>query len=875
MTLLVLSALVVAFCLGIAGVEAGRLISYPPHIRTKRGSYIVEFESHIPKTHVSRFHAMSDVSVDRHFTKVLNGISVSVSKRDFDPSHFAQMDGVKRVWPVRYYYPASTPSAASNSSSLYLHHATGVEKALKELGVDGKGIKIGIVDSGVDYNHPELGGCWKTEGCPWQYGEDFIGDKYNEADAIPIIEPNPTPMDCAGHGTHVSGILAGRGPQVRGVAPGATFGMYRVFSCPINGEGGSSDDILLQGIEAAFEDGHDIINLSLGGGAWSEEPVAVACAQIVQQGVVVVAALGNDGAGGLQTGSAPAIARGVISVGSVDNWNVTSKPGIITSAQGTQKIALSMPGDSKYPFDFDSDTPLEIPAGGEDSIVGCANYTENMSGKIVVVKRGGCTFNEKALYAYTAGAIGVICYNNVAGDMSPAVSNSVPIPFVGISDDDGKHVTDTLAAGKATVKAPKGAREISPSKTGGQISLFSSIGPSAELDMVPLISAPGGNIWSTYPQKLGSYASLSGTSMATPYISGTVALLKQARPDLDVRAITRLLVSNGKPITDPATGLKTTPFMSGAGLVNIYDAIKSRVQFDPPVLSLNDSKISHIQGYSKLESLGSVRWAARTISIHNTDSKKSLHLSLSNAAANSLSMILANGSFSYSPRTWPADTSSVSEDTLPKVYSPNAEKTIGPGKTCSVTVFIVAPKGLKDLESWYYGGFINFTLQWDGEKTTSTQVVSYGGYNGDSTIQDVLSPPSDGLPALVDTVTGEPVNDLSTLVIDNNATKAILFGLSIPSRLVEIMLVDAATDKSAGYMVQGYNEYLARTCPECSVPYVGVPLTKTVFTDSKLTNVTQVPAGKYHVRIRALRPFGDTSVDSDYQVWNSGDFTIA
>ncbi|KAJ2125069.1 hypothetical protein GGH12_003577 [Coemansia sp. RSA 1822] len=875
MTLLALSALVVAFCLGIAGVEAGRLISYPPHIRIKPSSYIVEFESHIPKTHVSRFHAMSDVSVDRHFTKVLNGISVSVNKRDFDPNHFAKMDGIKRVWPVRYYYPASSSSSASNSSNIYSHHATGVEKALKELGVDGKGVKIGIVDSGVDYNHPELGACWKTEGCPWQYGKDFIGDKYDMTDAIPIIEPNPTPMDCEGHGTHVSGILAGRGPQVRGVAPGATFGMYRVFSCPVNGQGGSADDILLQGIEAAFEDGHDIISLSLGGGAWSEEPMAVACAQIVQQGVVVVAALGNDGMGGLQTAGAPAIARGVISVGSVDNWNITTKPGIITSTQGTQTIALSMPGNSKYPFDFDSDTPLAIPAGGEDSIAGCANYTEDMTGKIVVVKRGACAFNDKVTYAYTAGAIGVICYNNVAGDMSPGVSNSVPIPFVGISDDDGKYVTDTLAAGKATIKALKGATEIKPSKTGGQISSFSSIGPSAELDMVPLISAPGGNIWSTFPKKLGNYASLSGTSMAAPYISGAVALLKQARPDLDVGAITRLLVSNGKPITDPATGLKTNPFKSGAGLVNIYDAIKSRVQFDPPVLSLNDSKVSPIQGYSKLESLGNVRWAARTINIHNTDSKKSLHLSLNNAAANSLSMFLANGSFSYMPRTWPADTSSVSENELPQVYSPNAEKTIGPGKSCSVTVFIVAPKGLKDSESWYYGGFINFTLQWDGEQTTSTQVVSYGGYNGDSTVRDVLSPPSDGLPAFVDIATGMSVEDLSTLVIGNNVTKAILFGLAIPSRLVEIVLVDAVTSKSAGYTLQGYNEYMPRTCPECSVPYLSAPLTKTVFTNSELTNVTQAPAGKYHVRIRALRPFGDIAVDSDYQVWDSAEFTIA
>ncbi|KAJ2827911.1 hypothetical protein IWW50_001649, partial [Coemansia erecta] len=870
-----LGALVAALYLGVVCVHAGKLISYPPHIRTKRGSYIVEFESHIPKTHASRFHAMSDVSVDRHFTKVLNGVSVTVSNRDFDPQHFANMDGVKRVWPVRYYRSASGSLGASNSTSLYLHHMTGVEKALKELGLNGTGVKIGIVDSGVDYNHPELGACWKTEGCPWQYGKDFIGDKYDAADETPVIEPNPTPMDCDGHGTHVSGILAGHGPQVRGVAPGATFGMYRVFSCPVDGTAGTADDIIMQGFEAAVEDGHDVISLSLGDGGWPEEPFGIACAQAVQQGVVVVAALGNDGAGGLQSAGTPAVAHGVISVGSVDNWNITALTGTVKSDQGTASVALSTPANSAYPFEFDLDTPLAIPSAGEDSLTGCANYTEDMTGKIAVVMRGACSFNDKAEYAHGAGAAGVICYNNVPGDITPIVSKPVPIPFVGISDDSGKYIADVLTKGDATIKAPKGALKTVTSKTGGQASSFSSFGPSAELDMVPLISAPGGNIWSTYPVKLGSYASLSGTSMATPYISGTVALLKQARPDLDVGAITRLLVSNGKMITDPITGMKISPFKSGAGLVNIYDAITSRVQIDPPVLSLNDSTISPIQGYSEFESLGAVRWAARTISIKNTDSKKRMHVSLDGVAADSLSMLLANGSFTYTPRTWPADKANVPENTLAQVYSLDSDKTIGPGKSCSVTVFIIAPKGLADAESWYYSGFLDFKLQWEGEQATSSHVVPYGGYNGDSTTQDVLSPATDGLPAFIDIESAQPIANLSMLDIGSNSTTALLYGLALPSRLVEITLVNTATGKSVGYPYQGYSEYVPRTCPVCSIPYLTVPLTSTVYTDASMVATTKAPAGTYHIHLRALRPFGNIANDSDYQVWNSADFTVS
>ncbi|KAJ2712517.1 hypothetical protein H4S00_005742, partial [Coemansia sp. D1744] len=141
---------------------------------------------------------------------------------------------------------------------------TGVAQAMQEFGLDGTGVKIGIIDTGVDYNHPEFGACWKTEGCPWQLGKDFIGDKYDPSSENPIIEPNDTPTDCYGHGTHVSGIIGARGPHVQGIAPGATLGMYRAFSCPVNGTLHTDDSIIMQGMVAAHEDGCDIINVSLG-----------------------------------------------------------------------------------------------------------------------------------------------------------------------------------------------------------------------------------------------------------------------------------------------------------------------------------------------------------------------------------------------------------------------------------------------------------------------------------------------------------------------------------------------------------------------------------------------------------------------------------
>ncbi|KAJ2852279.1 hypothetical protein IWW36_000422 [Coemansia brasiliensis] len=872
MQILALGALTVVSCLSILGVEAGRLLNYPPHVRTKRGAYIVEFESHVPSDHVSKFHAMPDIFVNHHYTKAFNGISVST--RSLDPIHLANVDGVKRVWPVRYYRPASFPPGASNSTDMYLHHVTGVEKALTELGLNGKGIKIGIIDTGVDYNHPELGACWKTEGCLWQYGQDFIGDKYTGAN--PVIDPNPTPMDCDGHGTHVAGILAGQGPEVHGVAPGATYGMYRVFSCPDGENTETADDIILRGLEAAHKDDHDIISMSLGSSGWPEEPLGVASAKLVEDGVVVVAAAGNDGFGGLQTTSAPAVAHGIISVGSVDNWNITAKQGIITSDQGSKSIMVSTPGNANYTFDFDSDVPLAFPDSNGANFNGCSKFSDDLVGKIAFVKRGDCSFNEKLTNAYEAGANGVLCYNNEPGLLGPSITVPVPIPFVLIGEKDGAYIADRLAAGSVSIKSPKGQYEIFSAETGGQMSSFSSYGPSAELNMYPLISAPGGNIWSTYLLKDGGYASLSGTSMATPYISGTVALIKQARPELSVEDITRLLVSTGKPITDPSTNLKFSPFRSGGGLVSVYDAIQSRVRFDPPVLSINDSKVGPINGDSKLTSLGTVRWAARTITICNHDSKKNMKISLDNMAGNSMSTFLANGSFTYTPRIWPSDaTGNVPEDTVPQIYSFNGQKIIKPGQSTSVTVFIVAPKGLKDTENWYYGGFIDFTVQWQGEKTESKYNIPYGGYNGDYSAQKVLSPVSDGLPSILDDSTGNPIQDLSTLVIKENVTASLLYGLSMPSRLVEVKMVNSDTGESVGYLYNGYLEYVPKTCPQCAVPFVTTTIWSYASTDKEGKDTVEVPAGKYHALLRALLPRGDINNDNDYQVWKSGDFTVA
>ncbi|KAJ1887255.1 hypothetical protein LPJ66_009213 [Kickxella alabastrina] len=865
-----------------------KVVTYPSNVRIKPGSYIVEFEEEARGANVNAFianiEALPEVTISNQFTKVFNGFSVTTA-RDADPVELARVRGVRRVWPVRF-HDLKYSFAPQNSTSFFHHHMTSVDKVLKELGIDGKGIKIGIVDSGVDYNHPELGACWKTPGCPWQYGEDFIGDRFDFNNDNPIIEPNKTPMDCDGHGTHVAGIIGGQGPEVHGVAPGATLGMYRVFSCAVGGAVSAPDDIILQGIEAAFNDGHDVISLSLGGGGWPEDPLAVACSKITQKGVVVVAAIGNDGSNGMFTAGSPAVGRGVISVGSVDNWNITGQVANITLPSGAYRsVYVEDSNADKAPFVFESDIPVVAPLDATGSLLGCSEYPTfvNLTGKIALIKRGTCTFTVKVRFAQSAGAIGVLIYNNANGIMNAALDPAVNIPVAMLTADDGTFIIDGIlqgsGSGVVTIKSRKSAVGTFAAFTGGQMSSFSSFGPSPELDIDPVISAPGGSIWSTFPLGLGKYASLSGTSMATPYVSGTIALLKQARPKLSVNDIRKALMTSAKPLRDDNTGKLVHPYSSGSGLVNAYDAIMSRVLISPPTLTINNTNWGPVKDIPQLQSLGSVRWAVRSINVNNTDCTRGMLISLDNTAANSISMYSANGMLNLTPRTWPADNTTVaavaaSSSTLPQVFTQTKSQYIPAGQSRNFIVYIVAPYGLQESDRWFYGGFLNFTLKWNQEPAPSSNyVVPYAGFNGNYRALDVMtSSAQSGLPALAD-ANLSIITDSSQLVIGKNTTAWLVYSIDVPTRVISATMLDNK-NKTRGYLAYGYQEYNIRNLPNSGDSLSGAIITNKIYEDKEATVEIDVPPGKYHARLMALRPLGNPKNTSDYQIWDSPVFSI-
>ncbi|KAJ1948331.1 hypothetical protein FBU59_001647 [Linderina macrospora] len=678
-----------------------------------------------------------------------------------------------------------------------------------------------------------------------------------------------------GHGTHVAGIIAGQGPKVIGVAQEATMGMYRVFGCPKNGkEPTTSDEYIIAGIEGAYKDGANIISLSLGGGGWPEDPTSVVCSNMVKKGVVVVVANGNEGDAGLFTAGSPGLGRGVISVGSIDNWNITGNALGVVSAAGTKQLLMSTPANENIPFVFDNNVPLVAVVDSTNSNLGCATINQDLKGKVALIKRGTCTFAEKAANAQTAGATGLIIYNNAPGMMSISVADpAINIPVVIITEEDGAYVLSALSSGNVTIKAPKGSVVTAPATTGGQMSDFSSYGPSPELDIAPVVSAPGGNIYSTYPLKLGGFASLSGTSMATPYISGTAALFKQAHPSYNVAQLRQALATTARPRNDAKTGKDIHPYWSGSGLVNIYDAIKSRAEFSPSALALNNTRsgplssiISSAMGYFP-------RWAVRTVTIKNTDSRKAARISFTNSAADSLTPWAADGKFNPIPRVWPTDASTQAKwDTVPQAYAPELyiDNKIRPGQSRDVTVVVIAPYGLKDSERWFYGGFLNFTMSWDGESTgASSFVVPYAGFNGNYRQLDVLAEPSEGFPLLTDLD-----GNVTTAAITENKPQLFSFRLELPSRVVSITLMDSAK-KTLGYLPGGYLEYVSRNQQTQETLMYSVLVNGTVFKDTLMTQQVKVPAGQYQIQLNALRPLGNPKNPSDFQGWTSPAITFA
>ncbi|CCO36026.1 Minor extracellular protease vpr [Rhizoctonia solani AG-1 IB] len=570
--------------------------------------YLVEFSegSHLKRgfssPHEELYYDLARRGANWEITKkysdnslAFNGAIVKLGSKG-DLPKLAEANGVQSITPV-YMHPRPSPvyqqamkgspdGAAPNYQDTYSTHVmTGVDKLHKE-GYFGKGITIGIIDTGIDYTHPFLGGKFGP-GNKVVGGYDFVGDAYTGgAESQPV--PDNDPLDqCEGHGTHVAGII-GANPNnpwnISGVAYESEINAYRVFGCT----GGVSDDIIIDALLRALKDGNDIITLSLGGpSGWTESASAVIASRIADKGRIVTVAAGNDGQYGSWYASGPATGRSVISVGSIDNIVLNIQNAIVSNGRKIPYLSLtSLDISAGLPIYATSQDPTVV----DDACNPLPSNTPDLSNSLVLIRRGTCAFVSKFDNAAKFGAKNFLVYDNTDRPLASIAVGNYTATL--IAQSDGIFLLYEGVPNNYTVSFLNDPAIIS-NPTGGLVSSFSTYGPTFDMYPKPAFAAPGGSILSTLPVPLGSWGILSGTSMATPFVAGSAALLLQVRGKSaeTFKAARSLFQSTAIPVkqTSANDSLLETASHQGAGLLNVYDAIKNTGSLHPTELLLNDT----------------------------------------------------------------------------------------------------------------------------------------------------------------------------------------------------------------------------------------------------------------------------------------------
>ncbi|MFB5269061.1 S8 family serine peptidase [Paenibacillus enshidis] len=569
------------------------------------------------------------LTVNYKYSTVLNGMEVTVPA-DKIPA-LAKLPGVKSVHENKTYFsiPVEEPAALTAEEATY--DALFDEAPLKQIGVPeawaqgltGAGIKVGVIDTGIDYNHPDLKDAYKG-GYDSFYQDN---DPYEEPPLTVSEDPYGAGFTGTSHGTHVAGTIAGQAQNTtsdivqKGIAYNVDLYAYKVL-----GRNGSSSRAsgssaqVIDGIERAVKDGMDVINLSLGSDQEKDpnSPDSIAINNAVLSGVVAVIANGN--AGDAPNGSyfysmgSPASSQLGISVGAATSPGYTFTAAASVTADTYSSVTASTYHDHEFQMmgwrtsdeDFASilgTSPLDlvyVDLGQVEDYEGL-----DVEGKVVLISRGNLAFVDKIAIAQEHGAKAAIIFNGSTSgtstdeaDLSENVPNRNDYSNVSVGDSLGFVPTFDMKGkeGRALARSilASGGQFASVTfsddyprydVTGDTIASFSSRGPNSDglLGIKPDVVAPGVNIMSTYPEWSKyiedasyeeAYERSSGTSMASPHVAGLAALLVQEHPDwtpFDVRAA----LANTSDALHDGDGTLYDVYSQGAGRVNIAKAIET------------------------------------------------------------------------------------------------------------------------------------------------------------------------------------------------------------------------------------------------------------------------------------------------------------
>ncbi|KAH9929600.1 subtilisin-like protease [Epithele typhae] len=676
-------------------------------------------------------------------------------------------------------------------------------------------------------------------------GFDFVGDAYSQSEISGANTPIPDndPLDtCNGHGTHVAGIIGadpGNPFNISGVAYQASINSYRVFGC----EGSVTDDILVEALLLGVQDGNDILTMSLGGAdGWTESSSAVVSSRISQMGKIVTIAAGNDGSVGSWYTSSPGNAIDAISVASTDNTVNTLQNATINGIEHDPVTYFSLnplPVDGARPiFATSNDTTVV-----DDACNPLPDDTPDLSGSVVLVRRGTCTFVTKLTNIAAKGGNVTLIYDNGNGFSAIAVGDFTAAL---IQAADGVSLVQAIASGEAiTVSFPNSPFTF-PVADGGLVSSFTSYGPSNDFFFKPAIAAPGGNILSTFPVALGTFAVLSGTSMATPFMAGVSALLFER-------------VASSHTDGDPLQTLT----QQGAGLVDAFKAIHTDVFITPTELITNDT--AHFRG-------------SQTFTVKNTGKTKKTF---------KLTHIPAGTAMTVQPDSiFPADGPVPLDATAASVTISPSTITVLPGS--SKTVFFPV-----------FSGFIELASP-TGESYQVTYLGLAASLKDMPVVDDTDFFFGVPLPSLVD-ATGNLSDEPSNFTFVGDDFPSIVMRLNFGTPVFRLDLVDANIQLSTTIPTRDVEDEASHVLSRATFSFPfggpkggsfakvktlgslfeadflprnsdlndGTGFNELSFPTPTFANGTTIPNGSYRFLLRVLKVTGDITREEDYESWLS------
>ncbi|SFD77611.1 S8 family serine peptidase [Bacillus sp. UNCCL81] len=723
--------------------------------------------------------------INRIYEHSFNGVSISLPANQI--KNLLKSKAVKNVWSDET-FSINPPNLKEQSEQLKADEFNienyspydGLDRLHAE-GYTGKGIKIGILDTGIDYNHPDLKDAYKG-------GYDFVDNDNDPMEATYADWKKSGKPEISGsntfyteHGTHVAGIIGSRGVadteyKTVGAAPEADIYSYRVLGPYGSGKGAD----IIAALDKAVSDGMDIINMSLG--ATINDPLfatSVAVNNAVLSGVTTVVAAGNSGNGMYTLGSPGSSALALTVGASTSAIDLFQFSGFQNSKKYTIRELARNYTDDLTALKGKTFNLVDVGLGK-----GVDYNGKDVKGKIAFIQRGDTSFIDKIKLAKAKGAVAVIIYNNdvnkAEGIIQGYVGESLlAIPTFSMSNEDGLAISNAIKQGSSDFTFGDYTKFKTPED---ELTSFSSRGPSRiNYDIKPEVTAPGAAILSTVPfyvnNKTGdgskpedykiAYERLSGTSMATPYVAGVSALLLQSNKNLQPADIKSILMNTADPLKKDYS-----VFEVGSGRVDAYEAIHSNVE-----LNVVDSTPTIIDGKEKSikELTGAMSFGSFSFKNEEIAANRQIILKNSSEQVKTFSIDVK-----YQTGLRGSKDANLNDVTLTSPSSVTLDGSSQKPINFHLKIPANAEKGI-------YEGYIVFTN--DADQTEQYQIpfgVHYvkEGFNSAATYNKMM--------------TSDYTNYYPLLEFNAGAT----FNLSSSMETIDFVLLDSETDEEIGYLGQ-------------------------------------------------------------------------